>query len=1050
MFHRSSPGKSPKAVVALLIVLLATFAGAPSSSAQSARGRLIGTILDPDGKAVSGAVVTATNAATGQTRTATSSGSGTFAIVELEPGSHDVTIEGSGFKRATASIEVAVGRDTSLDVTLEVGGVNESVTVEAGTPLLNATTTETGGTLSQKALTELPLNGRDFQDLLGLFPGFQRQPGGGFGSTNVNGQRATSSSFQVDGISNNDNYSGTVAQGQEGVFVKTGGFLPVDAIQEFTVSANPSAQYGQKAGGHVNVALKSGSNEFHGTLYEFFRNDVVDARAFFNEADQPQNPLRFNQFGFTIGGPIVKDKLFFFGNYEGQRVRQAESYIVFTPGLNSILDALPDGGIDALSARILPLFPAGDDNDQAIVSIPSFSDIDNVIYKMDWVVNERNTINGRYLLGNTDQTEVDSFYLRPEYAANNDQRSQLVGLAWTSSLRPAIVNEVRFGYTRLYQAITPVDGDVNPADIGFVTGVTDPTRFGFPRIRITGYDTLGGRLTNLISDPSETYTIVDNVSLTLGRHNVKFGGEYRYDRALNTRDIAARGEFRFRSLGDFLEGRVDRASILTGSTTRDIRQNNVSFYVQDDFKLTPNLTVNAGLRWEYFGVISESDDLLANFIPGRGLVQVGAGLDRPYDRDPNNFAPRVGFAWDVTGDGKTVVRGNYGIYYDQPALSAFIGQNGNVNAITSTLGLNFNPVGGVQSYVIRPRGSAINWALGEQIFPNFDIPTSFLDVLGFDEQLRTPYAHEYSLNIQREVWTGGVLEVGFVGTKGTRLYQLRDINQIYDVDRESRPFDFQFVDEFGDPMFQYVNYVTSDGNANFNSLQVRFQQRNVKGFTSLVGYTYGKSIDAASTNRPINPQNSLNVGAERARSDYDVQHRFTGSFTYDIPTLEGLPRVLGEGWAVNGILTLQTGRPVDVYYGDDVSGFYEYNDRPNVIGDISRIEFRPGQPIDPDVLDTIFEMPAFGTFGSAGRNILQEPGYQNFDFSVTKRTEISDRFTLQFRAEFFNIANHPNFARPRGDLFSDNFGAQTDSADRGNPLGSGGPRRIQFALKLIF
>lgn len=1051
MLYPTSPCSAARRAVVMLALLAMIMAPLARASAQTARGRVVGTVTDADGNVVAGATVTATNQGTNFKRTATTSSAGTFAVVELPPGVYTVTVEASGFKRGAATVEVVIARDTKTDFALEVGELSEVVTVEGGTPLVNATTTETGGTLNQRLLTELPLNGRDFQELLPLFPGFQRAPGGGFGSTNVNGQRNTSSNYQVDGISNNDNYSGTVAQGQEGVFIKTGGFLPIDAVQEFTVSSAPTAQFGQKSGGLVNVALKSGTNEYHGTVYEFFRNEALDARSFFNTDDQPQNPLRFNQFGFTIGGPIVRDKLFFFGNYEGQRVRQAESYIVFVPGPESIQAAVRQAGtVNPLSAKILGLFPAGDSGDQGIVTSPSFSDIDNYLVKIDYIANERNTVNGRYLLGNTSQTEVDSFYLRPEFISANDERSQLVGVSWTSQLRPTVVNELRFGYTRLYQKIVPVDSDANPADFGLVTGVTDPTRLGFPRIRITGYDTLGGRSTNLISDPSDTVSIVDNVSWTIGRHNLKFGGEYRWDRAVNTRDIAARGEFRFRSLADFLAGRVDRGSVLTGSTLRDLRQSSVSFFVQDDFKIAERLTVNLGLRYEYFGVVSEQNDLLANFVPGRGLVQVGNGLERPYDRDPNNFAPRVGLAWDVAGNGKTVVRASYGLYYDQPALSAFIGQNGNVNAITSTLGLNFNPVGAVESYVIRPRGSGLNWTLGEQVFPNFDVPTSYLDVLGFDARLRTPYTHSWSFNIQRELAADTVLEVGYVGSKGTRLYQLRDINQITDVDSEARPFDYQFVDAFGDPAFQYVNFVTSDGNSNYNALQVRLQQRDWHGLTTLFSYNYGKSIDYASTNRPINPQNSLNVRAERARSDYDVAHRFTASVAYTVPRIGFLPAWVGEGWGLNTLVTLQTGRPVDVYYGDDVSGFYEYNDRPNIIGDISRIEFRPGREIDPDLLDTIFEIPAFGTFGSAGRNLLTEPAYKNADFSVTKTTRFTERLSMQFRTEFFNVFNRPNFARPRGDLFGSSFGALTDTADRGNPLGSGGPRRIQFAVKLLF
>ncbi|MBL8150344.1 MAG: TonB-dependent receptor [Blastocatellia bacterium] len=1033
----------------LLTLLLMTSAAV---QAQTFRGRVIGTVKDSQGLVVAGATITVTDTGKNLSRTATSDQDGNFTIFELPAGTYSVAAEAQGFSRTVFSnVEVSVGRDSRCDFSLSASGSSEVITVEGGSTLINTNSTENGGVLDNKQLLELPLNGRDFQDLIGLRPGFQRQPGGGFGSINVNGQRNTSNNFQVDGISNNDNYFGTVAQGQEGVNVKSGGFLPIDAIQEFTTTSNPKAEFGSKAGGVINVALKSGSNEFHGTVYEFLRNEKLDARAFFNTDNQPKNPLRQNQFGFTLGGPVVKDKLFFFGNYEGQRVRQSESFIVNTPGQAAIAAATPASGINPLSARILQLFPLGDSQNRAPVTIPTFSDIDNYLIKMDYVIDARNTISGRYVIGNTDQTELDNFFLRPEYVSASDQRSQLLGASYTSLLTNNLTNEVRFGYTRLRQFIAPLDRDANPADIGFVTGVTDPSRFGFPVIRITGFDNLGGRNTNLFSDPNETYTIVDNVSWKKGKHDIKLGGDFRFDRSINTRDIAARGEFRFRSLADFLSGRIDRASVLTGSTKREISQKSFSLFMQDDFKLTPRITLNYGLRYEFFGVISEANDLLANFIPGRGLVQVGSpDLNRPYERDNNNFAPRVGIAWNLFGNNKTVIRASWGLFYDPPALSAFVGQNGNVNAITPTLGLNFNPVGSVNSYVIRPRGSALRFNLNQQIFPNFNIPTSFLDVLAIDRNIRTPYSQNYSFNIQQEVWKNGVLEVGYVGSRGTKLYSVTNINQVSNVDTGERPFDTQLVNRDGDPVFQYVNLLAANTNSSYNSLQLTFNQRNVRGFSALVGYTFAKSLDTVSSNRPVNPQNSLNLGAERARSDFNVEHRFTASFSYDIPRLKFLPQYLGDGFAVNSLMTFQTGRPVDVFYSDDFSGFLEFNDRPNIIGDINQIKFQPNEAIDPRLLNTVFARPALGTFGNAGRNLLTAPGFTIVDFSVTKNTKLTERFRLQFRAEFFNIANNPEFARPSGSLLSANFGSLRDTADRGNPLASGGPRRIQFGLKLYF
>src|SRR5467141_2602948 len=822
-----------------IAIFLFAFCALDIAYGQTQEGRILGTVTDQSGGLVKGARVTITNVDTGVARTLETNDAGDYVAPSLPPGPYKLVVEATGFKKIErGGIRLEVAKDVRLDLTMVPGSVSEVVEVTEQVPLVETTNDTLGGTFANKSINDLPLNGRDFQNLVVLRPGVQRTTGGGFLSISSNGNRPEDNNFIVDGTDNNDPYYATTVINAEGVQGTPGSILPIDAIQEFNAQENPPAEYGWKPGAIVNLGIKSGTNDVHGTAYLFERNNAFDARNYFNPAPDPMRALRQHQFGGSIGGPIIKNKTFIFGAYEGIRALVANSETLNSPstvtagGDSSV--SIPDAvasvqaacasipgtcGVNGLSTTVASLYPANTSaTNQLNLGFPNHNRNDNFIIKGDHHINERNSLSARYFFGDSLQIERDIPVLRAQWQSSSQLRAQVFGLNYTWVPNSRWVNEARFGYDRFWQAILTVDHAANPATVyGINTGVTDPVNFGMPEIDVDGFNPLGGNHGwPLLTTPNQTYQGLDNISYTRGKHTLRFGGEFRHGITDNTRDRYGKGRVRFAggelsTLCDCLPG--GRAStaledliaglprgtetgktggrIFIGNSSRHVSINSFGGFFQDDWRATARLTVNAGVRYDLNTVIKESQDRLANFGPATGIQQVGHGIGAPYNGDHNNFAPRLGISWDPWGHGKTVVRAGGGVTYEIPHLSLFLGQNGVENA--STAGLNVIPTaastgipganGTIAASAVNLTGNLLNWSVAGPVFQptiNCDPTTGGTpcDILAVSRNLRTPYVMTWNLNVQQQLTQTTSLQVGYVGNRGVKLYGVRDINQV--------------------------------------------------------------------------------------------------------------------------------------------------------------------------------------------------------------------------------------------------------------------------------
>src|SRR5258706_1727106 len=686
---------------------------------QSNNGRILGTVTDQTGAVLPGARVTIADTERGISRTLTTSEVGEYVAPSLQPGLYKITGEAATFKKVERpAIRLEVAKDLRIDLQLTTGSTSEVVTVTDEAPLVETTSDTLGGTFTNRAINDLPLNGRDFQNLVTLRPGVQRYPGGGFLSISSNGVRPEDNNFIIDGTDDNDPYYGGTVINAEGVQGTPATHMPVDAIQEFNALENPPAEYGWKPGAIVNVGLKSGTNAIHGTAYYFRRDRNFDARNWFNKKPDPQKPLRLNQYGASVGGPIKKDKLFYFLAFEGVGDLVGNSENLATPttvslGGNptlSIPDAIADiqahsRTVSPLSNSLIPLFPTNDGTNSdgpgfLGVGFPNRNHENDGLGKIDYHLSERHVITGRYFIGDSQQTERDISVLRAEWPSHAVTRAPATGANWTCTLSNHWVNEAKFGFNRFWQTSLTTDASPDPRNYhlgGNVyhinTGVTTPINFGLPEIAISGFTSLGGNHGwPLETIPDQTFQFTDNASYTHGKHTIRFGGEYRHGSTVNIRDRYGKSRIHFKHdlafpgstpLEDFLVGTPDKGRIFVGNSERHVSIQSFGGFLQDDFRITPRLTVNLGVRYDLTTPIKEQHNLLGNFDPQKGLQQVGTDISKPYNTDANNFAPRLGISWDPTGKGKTVLRAGGGITYEIPHISIFIGQNGVDNDSTT-------------------------------------------------------------------------------------------------------------------------------------------------------------------------------------------------------------------------------------------------------------------------------------------------------------------------------------------------------------------------------
>jgi len=1186
----------------LIVVSIGVLLAGLPVFAQTYTGRILGTVTDQTGAALAGAGVVITDVQRGVTRTLKTDQAGEYVAPDLSPGVYKVRAEARGFKAVERlNIPLEVAKDVRIDLTLQPGQVSETVVVSGEVPLLDTTTSTLGGTLSNATINDLPLNGRNYENLLQLRPGVVRYPGGGFSTTSTNGLRAEDNAYVIDGLYNSEPFSGQGIINGAGIAGDSATILPIDAIQEFNLQENPPAEYGWKPGAIVNVGLKSGTNSLHGTAFAFGRDGAMDARNFFNcasnpcafgQSPSPKNPRTLEQFGGSFGGPIIKDKAFFFGSYEGQRYDVGNQYggvtspsmvALPTPATPTCMSPLVSGdcsgsipnAIADLVANHVPIsaasqkisgctvsgstvtcngtgFPINNNPTINIVNgFPNQVGVDNVVAKVDYNFNERQRLSGMYFFGNNSGTVEDFPELQNKWRSDIHTRAQVVGGSWVFTPTGRWVNEARFGYNRLYQPTLPGDLSTPASSYGLNTGVSGPYTGGLPRIGFAGafIPGLGGFKWPKLQGPDTITQFIDHVSYTAGKHALKFGGELHRDGVSGGAFGNARGSITFlnantpnpttgvcclntTALEDFFAGYPFKESVQTGDPTRQIHNWAYGAFFQDDWRASRNLTINYGLRYEFSTVIKDAHNQLGNFDPNSptGLIQAGInGVSSPYNADHKNFGPRMGFAWDVTGKGNTVLRGGAGLMYETvnwESLLAFNNSFGLSNvptgAIISGTG-TANPVtaGGTitaGNLSIPPNPNPISWDTpnvplygnvgGSTINcdPNASGPCPIMSVV---RDLTTPYVWNWTLNVQHAFAPNLTLEVGYVGNHGANLVGIRDINQEQPGAganaglQSTRPFNTKFP--YLSNIFQMGNFYRS----NYNGLQATLTSRNYHGLSLVAGYTYAHALDDVSANWDFGagyglPQDSTNVAREYGNSDFDVRHRLTLSLTYALPGKKGYGQML-EGWEINSIATLASPQywgPIDLTTGIagigglPVSPPQATPQRWDFFGNPSDFKSGP-QPIpyfakasnaacaakslaldggnasglaDQSLAalgcyakgSSIMIPPPFGQFGTMGRNIFPDSGFRNLDFSLAKNWHLGERLHAQFRAEFFNILNHPNFANPYGGQngfglndpgapSSFGCGCATPDIAAANPaVGSGGPRSVQLGLKLTF
>jgi len=1099
----------------VMCLVLGLSLGLPAARAQRDTATIRGTVVDATGAVVPNAQVTVTDERTEVLAFATATDElGRYTAPALKPSTYRVTAEKPGFKKAVhRGVVVEVNQAVVVNITLELGQVTELLEVTAEVPMIRTDSAELGDVVEYRRVVELPLNGRFFVNLVPLTPGVTPpapvqnpnnnvflgaragQPG-----MQVNGQRPGSNNYTVDGIDNAESTVGNIIL-----------YPPIDAIQEFKVqTTNQDAEFGKNPGATVNVVIRSGTNELRGNIYEFVRNDRFDARNFFDRADQPKPPFRLNQYGATLGGPLVKNRTFAFGFYEGYKIRQAQTFVrtVPTPRMRTgdlaelgrpiydpltldpatnqrqrfPADRIPPSRLNPVSLRLVEMqFPLP--NRQGIggnfVWNPKrVSDSNQFGTRLDHQFREKDSLFGRFMLQNftLDDPSVMTLPILPNPYSGNSRAIESaeeilnvrgLALGWTRILTPGLVNEFRAGYTRERVFFpNPLQGTKAAEAVGIrnVNNPAVPYSGGLPVINIGGFTGLGesGIQPFIVVDNNFQYT--NHLTWLRGGHSIKFGGnfirrQFNFYQVLNQRgNFSFNGSFTSQlgvggtgsGLGDFLLGLPISSLLAVIENPVGQRQIEMGVYFSDSWKATPRLTLIVGLRYELFTPRVEVHDRQANFDPTfPGGAVVIASPQAPCGRalrclDGKNFAPRFGFAYQASKN--TVIRGGYGIFYDDYAVHGFGG---------ITTGLMINPPFWRGQAIINPITTPTN-RLEDGVPPVASVPIRNGRVLPVEGLLyqtkyqdpygKNSYVQQWNLTVERQLAPNWLAAISYVGNKGTRNMYSSNINQAEPGPgpiAPRRPF----------PAWPDITTMYMDGLSNYHSLQTKLQKRLSGGLSFLGGYTWSKSIDNAKGEFGA-PMVVRNLRLDRGRSDWDISHRFVMSGTFELPfgpgkplgnDVRGLGRKLIEGWMVSPIITLQTGLPFTPTLVTPVANTGTFS-RPDRIASGKLSRPTPDRWFD----ETAFRTPALYTFGNSGRNILTGPGTYQVDVNFAKTTALGadGSRVLQFRTEIFNLFNTPQFNNPVAGIGSPSVGRVLSAGDPANFTRTS--RQIQFGLKFYF
>ncbi len=1088
--------------VEVYLFLVAILLLAPlTAMAQTFRGGINGTVTDPSGAIVAGATVEATNTATSVVlKTVTSSG-GEFTFQEIPLGTYTVTVSTPSFKpEKVDAVPVTAGTIYTLPVKLSLASAGETVEVSASALSLDTTSTTQTTVVGGAPLQDTPLNGRDFTQLVSLAPGFANGGAGGYGS--LNGTRANQINWQIDGIDNNDLWHNIPAVNQGGVSGIAGIVLPIDAIQDFSTQSQASPESGRNPGGSVNLSLKSGTNGLHGSAYYYNRNEFFGATSPFT-APVKQEVRNYN-YGFSAGGPIVKDKLFWFVTYEHQRfvigvpAQSTQPSAAWQAAAKADLAAF-NVPVNPVSANLLAaLWPskvtgnlAGDVGGAPtqfnyVSNDPEYGYSYNGLAKVDYNINEKNQLTAHWFVGQGNQVAPVGSHLKDYYEVA-PIHVQNYAIVYNHVFSNSITNQLLAGVNYFNQVFNDFNTGFDAASLGLVDG---STLKGAPNIKISGFDPTGETPPEGRNDI--TGHLTEDLSWTIGRHQFKFGGELRKAQLDEFYHRHALGSFTFDgtqgpglkdasgaaipwnagatstdklvgALADFLAGNVKTSSIALGNPDRQVFVNTLAFFGQDAWQLSPKLSVNYGLRWDYEGPLHNSYKNLSVFRPALGGVAFqGNQISNLYDPVYTNFSPRVGFSYQLSP--KTVIRAGAGLYYDTPNLNPFLDNrpgNGAPN------GVEGNPGGPDQ--VSTSTANAYTFVSGVDPFPPGAGSNSIFSIA---KNFVPSHNMNYNLQIEQSLSSKVVAQLGYVGSQGRHLLAIRDINQAapanYTDDpagtpngltasqkqQNSRPYNTLF------PGFTFINEIQSIGTSNYNSLQATIRASNLHGVTMQGAYTWSHSMDEVTAYRGALPQDNFNFKGDYGPSDFDTRNTFIGLVSYAVPGSQKF-HLLSKGWAVNSLLTFHGGLPFSVLSSGDNSGTDEGTQRADVVAGVSAYAGAKqakvgGQWLNP----AAFADPAAGTFGNSSRNAYVAPGYADVDLSIFKNTPITERVSTQFRVEMYNVTNRTNFAPPLSASGGVNPNQALDTAltlsdtigdFNGAPgIGAGEPFNTQLALKIIF
>ena len=1017
---------SSKTLIATFLLGLSLMSTAFGQSTTSIEGQ----VIDQDGAVVAGAGIIVSSSAIAIHRNAATDEHGRYQIASLPVGEYRIEIHARGFQtQIVGTVRVEVGRTVTQNFQLRIGDVSEQIIITPSINLIEQTTVSVGHTTDRRTVQEIPLNGRHFIDLGLLAPGSVTPPqngnisaptrGQGMQAMNTAGNREDNVNYQINGINFNDLINNIITM-----------LPPISSIQEFAIDNSTfSAEYGRSSGAVVNLATRSGTNKYHGELIEFFRNDALDARNFFDFNSSQAQPFKRNQFGGSIGGPLIlphfgeggsaigyhgEDRTFFFFAYEGLRQRQAVN-------LNTVVlsDQQRLAVTDPIVKKLIELVPRANFIDSS--GAPRFVGVTSVKVLVDqWSIdlshnlNQGNRLHGYYAIQRDDRNEPTLLGNNlPGFGDIRRNLKQIFTINLTSVFNNTTVNEARFGFNRFSFRGTP-RASLNPAESQIMNGISEPV--GLPQINVAGAFNFGGPRQVPQGRGDTSFVVSDTLSRLSGPHSIKLGGEYRrfYSNFFMT-DV---GLFNFPSIAAFILGNANSFAITLPATASSIAQTALDLFIVDSYKWRSNLTLDLGFRYELNLPPSERFNRFIVFDPTRAaLLRVGTDVDQVYKTNAANFQPRVGLAWDPFKDGKTSVRVAYAIMTEQPTITAVLNTSAN-----PPLAIPLSVTGTVRF------DNARTLATSAGVAP-----------ITVDHNYTNTYVQSWNLNIQRELLRNLVVMAGYFGSKGTHLRISRNINQPVNGVRPFAQLSASSPILPGAPLGN-ITQVEGTGNSSYNALWTSASKRFSHGLQLNASYTWSKSIDYNSLTSPITVtvQNSYDVRGDRGLSDFDARHRLALYGIYELP-FKG--NQLVEGWQLAAIVQVQSGNPLNIITSNATVNGVANTLRPNVSGPVEII----------GSVDRWFDTSVFTAvagFGNLGRNVIIGPGFSNVDFSVVKNTRLNETASLQFRAEAFDVFNHPSFGQPGRVVGTAAFGRITNTRF---PTGdSGSSRQLQFALKLLF